>query len=40
MMFAAMNLGQGFAASTMMLITVAIFIVPWALMEFGGNKSG
>ncbi len=40
MMFLYQNLGQGFAASTMMLLTVAIFIVPWALMEFGGNKRG
>jgi ABC-type glycerol-3-phosphate transport system permease component len=29
-MFQAQNLGQGFAASTMMLLTVAIFVVPWA----------
>ncbi len=34
-MFAAQNLGQGFAASTMMLLTVAIIIVPWAFFEFG-----
>ena len=34
-MFAAQNLGQGFAASTMMLLTVAIIIVPWAYLEFG-----
>ncbi|MDB5553289.1 MAG: sugar transporter permease [Rhizobium sp.] len=37
-MFQAQNLGQGFAASTMMLITVAIIIVPWAYLEFGGRK--
>lgn len=37
-MFQAQNLGQGFAASTMMLITVAIIIVPWAFLEFGGRK--
>lgn len=39
-MFQAQNLGQGFAASTMMLITVAIIIVPWAYLEFGGSKRG
>ncbi|MGE6742182.1 carbohydrate ABC transporter permease [Allorhizobium pseudoryzae] len=39
-MFQAQNLGQGFAASTMMLITVAIIIIPWAYLEFGGKKRG
>jgi len=39
-MFLAQNLGQGFAASTMMLVTVAIIIVPWAYLEFGGRKRG
>ncbi len=38
-MFQAQNLGQGFAASTMMLITVAIIIVPWAYLEFGEGAS-
>jgi glucose/mannose transport system permease protein len=37
-MFRAQNLGQGFAASTMMLLTVAIIIGPWAYLEFGGKK--
>ena len=37
-MFAAQNLGQGFAASTMMLLTVAIVIVPWAYFEFGRRR--
>jgi glucose/mannose transport system permease protein len=37
-MFQAQNLGQGFAASTMMLVTVAIIIVPWAYLEFGGGR--
>ncbi len=37
-MFQAQNLGQGFAASTMMLLTVAIIIVPWAYLEFGGGR--
>ncbi len=39
-MFGAQNLGQGFAASTMMLVSVAIIIVPWAYLEFGGKKNG
>ncbi len=39
-MFFAQNLGQGFAASTMMLLAVAIVIVPWAYLEFGGRKRG
>ncbi|CDN54271.1 Permease component of ABC-type sugar transporter [Neorhizobium galegae bv. officinalis bv. officinalis str. HAMBI 1141] len=39
-MFFAQNLGQGFAASTMMLLAVAIIIVPWAYLEFGGRKRG
>ena len=37
-MFQAQNLGQGFAASTMMLVTVAIILIPWAYLEFGGKK--
>lgn len=40
MMFSNQNLGQGFAASTMMLLTVMIIIIPWALLEFGGKKRG
>lgn len=39
-MFLNQNLGQAFAASTMMLITVAIIIIPWAWLEFGGRKRG
>lgn len=38
MMFRNNNLGQGFAASTMMLVTVALVVVPWAMLEFGGKK--
>jgi glucose/mannose transport system permease protein len=38
MMFLAQNLGQGFAASTMMLLTVAIILIPWAYLEFGGKR--
>jgi glucose/mannose transport system permease protein len=40
MMFLGQNLGQGFAASTMMLLTVAIILVPWAYLEFGGKRRG
>ncbi len=39
-MFKQQNLGQGFAASTMMLITVLIILIPWAYLEFGGKKRG
>ncbi len=39
-MFGGQNLGQGFAASTMMLAFVAAILVPWALLEFGGRKRG
>ena len=37
-MFGGQNLGQGFAASTMMLLSVLVVLVPWALLEFGGRK--
>jgi glucose/mannose transport system permease protein len=39
-MFQNQNLGQGFAASTMMLLAVAVVIIPWAYLEFGGRKRG
>ena len=39
-MFRAQNLGQGFAASTMMLCSVVIVLIPWAYLEFGGRKRG
>ncbi len=39
-MFRAQNLGQAFAASTMMLLAVAIVIIPWAYLEFGSKKRG
>ena len=39
-MFTAQNLGQGLAASTMMLVTVLIVLIPWAYLEFGGKKNG
>jgi glucose/mannose transport system permease protein len=38
-MFQAQNLGQGFAASTMMLLTVLIVLIPWAYLEFGGRRN-
>jgi len=37
-MFLGQNLGQGFAASTMMLLTVLVVLIPWAYLEFGDNK--
>lgn len=40
MMFSSQNLGQGFAASTMMLISVLIVLIPWAYLEFGKRKHG
>lgn len=39
-MFKGQNLGQGFAASTMMLLAVATVLIPWAWLEFGGRKNG
>ena len=40
MMFLSQNLGQGFAASTMMLLAVVVIIIPWAYLEFGGKQHG
>ena len=37
-MFLSQNLGQGFAASTMMLLAVMTVIVPWAYFEFGRRR--
>jgi glucose/mannose transport system permease protein len=39
-MFQRQNLGQAFAASTVMLLTVLVFLVPWALVEFGRKRRG
>ncbi|TYR33148.1 sugar ABC transporter permease [Mesorhizobium microcysteis] len=39
-MFLSQNLGQGFAGSTMMLLSVLIVLIPWAYLEFGGKKRG
>ena len=36
-MFQALYLGQGFAASTMMLVSVLIVLLPWAYLEFGSK---
>ena len=38
LMFQRGNIGQGLAASTVMLVTVFIILVPWAWMEFRGKK--
>ncbi len=38
-MFRNQNLGQGFAASTMMLVSVLVILIPWAYLEFGGRKN-
>lgn len=39
-MFLSQNLGQGFAASTMMLVSVLVVLIPWAYLEFGGKRRG
>ena len=39
-MFGRANLGQGFAASTVMLTTVIIILIPWGYMEFRDKKAG
>lgn len=39
-MFLSQNLGQGFAASTMMLIMVFIILVPYAYLQYGGRQRG
>ncbi len=38
-MFTAQNLAQGFAGSTMMLVSVLIILIPLVLLQFGGRKS-
>jgi glucose/mannose transport system permease protein len=37
-LFLRQNLGQGFAASSMMLLTVLIVLIPWAYLEFSGKR--
>ncbi|NKB27485.1 MAG: ABC transporter permease subunit [Rhodobacteraceae bacterium] len=39
MMFSSQNLGQGFAASTTMLLVVLALIIPWSIYEFGGRRN-
>lgn len=39
MMFSSQNLGQGFAASTTMLLVVLVIIIPWSIYEFGGRRN-
>ncbi len=39
MMFSSQNLGQGFAASTTMLLVVLVIIIPWSFYEFGGRRN-
>jgi glucose/mannose transport system permease protein len=39
-MFKAQNLGQGFAASTMMLLSVVIILIPYIYLQIRGNKNG
>ncbi|MEM9710084.1 MAG: sugar ABC transporter permease [Pseudomonadota bacterium] len=39
-MFQSQNLAQGFAASTMMLLSVLVVLIPWAYLEFGGKRHG
>lgn len=40
MMFRNQNLGQGFAASTMMLMFVVIILVPWTVYEYREKRRG
>ena len=37
-MFLSQNLGQGFAASTMMLLMVFIILIPYLYLQYGGRK--
>ncbi|MFK7857812.1 MAG: carbohydrate ABC transporter permease [Granulosicoccus sp.] len=39
-MFLSQNLGQGFAASTMMLVMVVIILVPYAYLQYGERQRG
>jgi len=38
-MFGNNNIGQGLAASTVMLVTVLIILIPWAYLEFGEKRA-
>ncbi|MFK4811073.1 sugar ABC transporter permease [Devosia neptuniae] len=37
-MFSAGNLGQALSASTVMLLTVFVLLIPWVIVEFGPKK--
>lgn len=37
-MFLSQNLGQGFAASTMMLLMVFVILIPYLYLQYGGRK--
>lgn len=37
-MFLGQNLGQGFAASTMMLVMVIIILIPYVYLQYGGKR--
>lgn len=39
-MFKAQNLGQGFAASTMMLLSVVIILIPYIYLQSKGTRNG
>ena len=39
-MFGAQNLGLGFAASTMMLVSVVIILIPYFYLQSGGRDRG
>ncbi|MCP4319069.1 MAG: sugar ABC transporter permease [Hyphomicrobiales bacterium] len=39
-MFARANVGQALAASTVMLTTVLIILIPWIYLEYGKKKQG
>jgi len=39
-MFEAQNLGQGFAASTMMLVSVLVVLIPYIYLQLGGARRG
>ena len=34
------NLGQSLAASTIMLLSMALILIPWIRMEFGKKANG
>ncbi|GAA3874016.1 sugar ABC transporter permease [Celeribacter arenosi] len=39
-LFLRQNLGQGFAASTMMLCMVVVILIPYVYLQYGGKKDG